>query len=81
MVAATQLASSASMCWIAWKVEIGLPNCTLCLEYSVAVARTLSAAPAICMARITAASSNALSALTNDPPLNSTAALSKVTVP
>ncbi len=26
MVAATQLASSASMCWIAWKVEIGRPR-------------------------------------------------------
>src|SRR5258708_1692912 len=64
MVAATQLASSASMCWMAWKVEIDRPNCTRCLEYSTAVASTLSAAPAICMARVTAASSNARSALT-----------------
>ena len=69
------------MCWTAWKVEIGLPNCTRCLEYSVAVARILSAAPAICMERITAASSNARSALTTEAPLNSTAALSNVTVP
>ncbi len=45
MVAATQLASSASMCWMAWKVEIERPNCTRCLEYSTAVASTLSAAP------------------------------------
>ena len=44
------------------KVEIGRPNCTRCLEYSTAVASTLSAAPAICMARMTAASSKALGA-------------------
>ena len=80
-MAATQLASSASMCWMAWKVEIGRPNCTRCLEYSTAVASTLSAAPAICTARVTAASSSARSALTAEALLNSVAALSKVTVP
>ena len=69
------------MCWMAWKVEIERPNCTRCLEYSTAVASTLSAAPAICMARITAASSKARSALTAEAPLNSAAALSNVTVP
>ena len=81
MVAATQLASSASMCWIAWKVEIGRPNWTRCLEYSTAVASTLSAAPAICMARISAASSIARSALTGEIAANSHGGLSKVTVP
>ena len=69
------------MCWIAWKVEIARPNWTRCLEYSTAVASTRSAAPAICMDRIRAASSNARSALAADAPLNSTVALSNVTVP
>ncbi len=81
MVAAAQLASSASMCWIAWKVEIGRPNWTRCLQYSVAVTRILSAAPAICMARARAASSSARSALTVEAAENSGVAPSNVTVP
>ena len=52
-----------------------------CLQYSTAVASTLSAAPAICMARISAASSIARSALTGEIAANSQAGLSNVTVP
>jgi hypothetical protein len=51
------------------------------LEYSTAVASTLSAAPAICMARISAASSIARSALTGEASANSHGGLSNVTVP
>jgi hypothetical protein len=51
------------------------------LEYSDAVASTLSAAPAICMARISAASSTARTALTGEASANSHGGLSNVTVP
>src|ERR1700710_3027791 len=40
MVAATQLASSASMCWIVWKVEIGFSDCQRRLEKSGALRHT-----------------------------------------
>ena len=48
---------SAHMCLIAWKLPIGLPNCSRTLAYSVAVVSSQRATPAASAAATVAARS------------------------
>ncbi len=62
-LAATEICSerssiSAHMCLIAWKLPIGLPNCSRIFAYSVAVCRVQRASPAASAASTVAARSS-----------------------